>query len=551
MRTHLLPSFALASALLALTSCSTPAPLTDAGNVDDAGTNDASDLDAFSRPAPMVTVANGTIRGAQGTGYRAFLGIPYAAPPVGDLRLRPPVAAAPWTSTLNATHRPHACAQNLEGVAYGQEDCLYLNVHTPDPVPANAPVMIWIHGGAFVLGEGAQTDGGTYGDLLARDHGVIVVSMNYRLGQLGFLAHPALDTESADHVSGNYGFLDQIAAMQWVHDNIAAFGGDPANVTLFGESAGGMSVCGHLTSTLSHGLFQRAIIESGPCGGSMQTNAQAEAQGVHFATSLGCTRGDIAACMRAASASTVINTLGSSPAIFSTDPMYANWGPTVDGHVFATDWITAMETGHAANVPIMIGWNQDEGRLFIALAERNGDPPITDANYRSTVATFVGDANADAVLARYPSSAFGGDARLAASRAMGDAGLACPTRAAAVALRAAGNSVHTYFFTYPHAHFILGGSFPLGAFHSAEIQYVFGHSMGGTFDAEGMGLFAAMSGYWARFASQSGDPNGASAVAWPAYDAAGTRIVLDATVTTNTDDYAATCAFWDGIPLPR
>ena len=381
---------------------------------------------------------------------------------------------------------------------------------------------------------------------------MIGVSMNYRLGQLGFLAHPALAAESTDHASGNYGFLDQVAALRWVHDNIAAFGGDPTNVTIFGESAGGMSVCGHLVSPLSAGLFAQAIMESGPCGSPMQTSAEAEAQGVRFATLLGCTTGDVPACMRAASSATIVATLGSAPAIFSTDPMYASWGPTIDGHAFTTDWITSMEAGDAADVPILAGWNRDEGTLFLALGEMNGEPPITDLNYRARVAALVGDANADAVIARYPSSAFGGDARAAAARAMGDAGLICPARAAVVALRTAGNTVHAYLFAYPDADFLLGASFPLGAFHSAEVQFVFGHSMGPAFDADELALNAAMSGYWTRFAAQHGDPNASGTLpSWPAYDATGARVVLDRAITTGTDDYADTCAFWDGIPLPR
>jgi para-nitrobenzyl esterase len=533
---------------LGLAACTTtPAATPDTGSPPD---DAAVPEDAFVAPPPMVTLDDGPVSGTRTAGVRAFLGIPYAAPPVGPLRFRPPSPVTPWTTTLAATRRPRACPQDLRGIAYGEEDCLYLNVHTPDPAPTAAPVMVWIHGGAFVLGEGAQADGGTLGDILAREHGVIVVSMNYRLGQLGFLAHPALDAENGGH-SGNWGFLDQVAALAWVRDNIAAFGGDPGNVTIFGESAGGMSVCGHLTSTSSQGLFQRAIIESGPCGLPMQTNAEAEAQGTRFATMLGCATSDDAACLRAADANAIVHTLGSSPAIFSTDPMYASWGPTIDGSTFTTDWITAIEAGDAADVPIGIGWNQDEGRLFVALAEMSGSPPITEASYRDAVVDLVGEANADAVLARYPSSMFGGDARLAASRAMGDAGLACPTRAAAIALRDAGNDVRTYFFTYPNARFLLTSSFPLGAFHSAEIQFVFGHPAGGTFDADETALSAAMGGYWTRFASQDGDPNATGSLAWPRYDTTGARIVFDTTITTGVDDYEDTCAFWATIPLPH
>ena len=534
----------LLSIALALCACtSSPVDAPDAAAPEDA----APSIDAYRAPPPMVTIPDGTLLGTARPGYREFLGIPYAAPPVGPLRFRPPQPVTPWT-TPRASIRPNACPQNLEGLTYGNEDCLYLNVHTPDPMPASAPVMIWIHGGAFVLGEGVQADRGTYGDLLARDHGVIVVSMNYRLGQLGFLAHPSLDAESTDHVSGNYGFLDQIAAIQWVHDHIAAFGGDPGNVTLVGESAGGMSICGHLTSPLSRGLYQRAIIESGPCGLPMATNTEAEAQGARVVSMLGCT-GDVPTCLRAASATTLVATLGASPAIVSTDPMYGTWGPSVDGHVFTSDWITTMRAGEAADVPIQIGWNQDEGRLFVFLAQMSGAPAITDANYRDTVVALIGEAHADEVLARYPSSMFGGDARFAAARAMGDAALACPTRAAAVALRDAGNTVHTYFFTYPDAHFLLTSPFPLGAFHSAEIQFVFGHSMGGTFGADEMALNTAMSGYWTRFASNAGDPNATGSPTWPVYDTTGARLVLDRTITTGVDDYAETCAFWAGIPV--
>jgi para-nitrobenzyl esterase len=486
---------------------------------------------------------SGPVVGSRGGGYLAFLGIPYAAPPVGPLRFRPPEPPTPWTEPLYVTRRPSACPQYLSTIRYGREDCLYLNVHTPDPMPENAPVMVWIHGGAFVLGEGAQADMGTYGDLLAREHGVIVVSMNYRLGQLGFLSHPALDAESTEGPSGNYGFLDQVAALAWVRDNIAAFGGDPENVTIFGESAGGMSVCGHLVSPGSAGLFDRAIIQSGPCG-PRPTQTEATAQGVRFAEALGCATGDVAACLRAADAQTIVDTLGSAPSIVSSDPMYASWGPTIDGRVFPTDWIDAMEAGDVADVPVMVGWNRDEGTIFVALQENAGSA-FTPETYRERVASFVGEASADAVLARYPLSDFGGDARLAASRALGDAGLICPARRAALALRAH-VPTRAYLFAHTGARFQLMADFPLGAFHSAEIQFVFGHPIGGRFSAEQSTLHDTMSGYWARFA-RSGDPNGDGAFAWPAFEASGARVVLDVTVSEDTDDYADVCAFWDGI----
>jgi para-nitrobenzyl esterase len=539
------------SALVALASLGCPAaPTPDdaAVSADAPAASDAPADDAFMVPPPTVMTESGPVAGTRASGYRAFLGIPYASPPVGDLRFRPPVAPPAWTEPLYVTRRPQACPQQLAGVRYGREDCLYLNVHTPDPAPEGAPVMVWIHGGGFVLGEGAGTDSGTFGDILAREQGVIVVSMNYRLGQLGFLSHPALDAESTDGISGNYGFLDQVAALEWVRDNIAAFGGDPDSVTIFGESAGGASVCGHLVSPRSAGLFDRAIIQSGPCG-AIPTQAEATEKGLRFAELLGCAGTDPLACMRAADAATVVDTYGAAPALFSSDPMYTRWGPSLDGEVFPTQVIDALEAGELADVPVMVGWNRDEGTIFIALMERSGVDLSTEAAYRETVAGFVGDANADAVLARYPASAFGGDARQAASRAFGDAGLTCGARRAARAIRAAGRTTYAYFFTYPGARFQLTADFPLGAFHSAEIQFVFGHGIGG-FTAEQEDLSDILAGYWARFA-RTGDPNGADTFPWPRYDDTDARVTLDLEVSASTEDYEETCAFWAGVPFRR
>jgi len=543
-----LPSVALL-ALVSLGCPSTPVA-DDAAVPPDAPTaTDAPADDAYAPPAPMVMTQSGPVAGTRAVGYRAFLGIPYAAPPVGDLRFRPPAAPTPWTEPLYVTRRPQACPQRLAGIRYGREDCLYLNVHTPNPAPESAPVMVWIHGGGFVLGEGAQTDSGTFGDILAREQGVIVVSMNYRLGQLGFLSHPALDGESADGISGNYGFLDQVAALEWVQGNIAAFGGDPDNITIFGESAGGASVCGHLVSPRSQGLFDRAIIQSGPCG-ELTTQAEATEKGMRFAELLGCTGPDPLACLRAAEAATVVDTYGAAPALFSSDPMYASWGPSLDGEVFPAHVIDALEAGELADVPVMVGWNEDEGTIFVALMEMNGGDVSTEAGYRELVAGFVGEANADRVLSRYPISDFGGDSRLAAARALGDAGLVCGARRAARAIRDAGRTSYAYFFTYPGARFQLEADFPLGAFHTAEIQFVFGHPIGGRFSAEQETLSDTLAGYWARFA-RTGDPNGPGAVAWPRYDDTDARVTLDLTVAPSTDDYTDTCAFWDTIPFVR
>ena len=527
--------------VVSLAGCGSSPIAADAAVID-AEVIDAASDDAAGAPAPTATTTFGPVIGTRMGGVAAFLGIPYAAPPVGDLRWRPPSPPIPWTVPLES-RRPSACPQFVSGLRLGREDCLYVNVHRPDPMPDHAPVMVWIHGGGFTLGEGVQTDGGTVGDVLARETGVVVVSMNYRLG---FLAHAALDGESADHVSGNYGFLDQVAALEWVRDNAAAFGGDPANVTIFGESAGGVSVCGHLIARESRGLFHQAIIESGPCAGTRMTLTAAEAQGARFATLLGCTSGDVPACMRAATESAVLEALAPSPAIVGTGPDFGSWGPIIDGHVFSVPWMQAIAAGDVADVPVIAGWNRDEGTIFIVLMEASGSPPITAANYRDSVLSFTGAAHADAIVARYPPSNFGGDARLAAARALGDGGLLCPSRATAIAL-GAHVPVRSYLFTYPDARFLLGASFPLGAFHMAEVQFVFGHPVGRVYPADGEALHHEMAGYWTRFASNHGDPNGAGAVAWPLFDVSLIRLGLDRTVAVSADDLGATCEFWRGI----
>ena len=233
-----------------------------------------------------VATEYGPVDGFENDGVFSYRGIPYAAPPVGELRWKPPVEPEPWTDTLEAVDTPPICPQaafaGLPVPGFNpNEDCLYLNVDTPAE-GERLPVMVWLHGGGFTIGEGLQADGGTSGDRIARQAGVIVVSMNYRLGQLGFLSHSTLTAESPDGASGNYGLMDQAAAMRWVQDNIAAFGGDPDNVTVFGESAGGFSVCAHLGSSFSADLFDKAIVMSGSCQRPWATREQAEAQGDAF-----------------------------------------------------------------------------------------------------------------------------------------------------------------------------------------------------------------------------------------------------------------------------
>ncbi len=537
--------------LAATISCTSTNPTIDAAPVDAADSAAPSDApDVAPPPPPEVTLTEGTVRGTRGTGFLEFLGIPYAQPPVGALRWRPPVPVSHWDGTRNATVTPAKCPQSLLGSVSGQEDCLYVNVHMPDPAPHNAPVMVWIHGGAFVVGEGMQTDGGTRGDVLAATRGVVVVSMNYRLGALGFTAHPALTSEGGGH-SGNYGLLDQLAALQWVRDHIAAFGGDPGNVTLVGESAGGVSVYAQMVSPMSAGLFHRAVIESGPGGLPVPTLASGEAQGRRLATALGCDAAtDTAACMRAATMTQVIGALPSPPGYVSNDPAYARWQPVIDGAFFPGQPMDRVRAGMFARVPLIAGWNGDEGTLFVFLQDQLG---LTAAQYPDALLAMVdGDTSRrDRVLGRYPLSAYATPWQALAA-ALGDLVITCPTRRALQAMAPFVPHAYQYRFTYPNASFLLAAGVPLGAFHSAEVQFVFGHASRigrPRFVGDELALSQTMRGYWTRFAA-TGDPNGEAAVAWPAYTVTGEEALrIDVTTQAEMGLHTADCAFWEGLGI--
>ena len=553
MRT--LRDLALISMAAFLAACGTSNTMMDVATPDvSSDATDASDAPAVAdvtdvvTPAPMIVLPEGTLRGRLGTGFQEYLGIPYAAPPVGPLRWMPPQPPAHWTGVRDALTTPSHCPQSLVGAPSGDEDCLYINVDLPDPMPHNAPVMVWIHGGAFTLGEGVQADGGTKGDVLASTRGVVVVSMNYRLGALGFMSHPALTAEGGGH-SGNYGFLDQRFALQWVHDHIAAFGGDPANVTLFGESAGGISVCAHLASPMSTGLFQRAIVESGPCGLPVPTLALGEAQGQRVSTALGCnTPATAASCMRAATVAEVMAALPSPPSVISTDPMYASWGPVIDGAFFPQAPMALFRAGTFQHVPVMFGWNHDEGTLFVSLA--NATALTADQYPAAVLAMMSGDTTrANQVVAHYPLSAYPSPWQTYAA-ALGDFVIKCPARRTLIAMTPFLTSVHAYEFTYPNAGFLLASTVPLGAFHSAEVQFIFGHPgrIGHQrFTGDEETLHQAMMGYWTRFAVTN-DPNGESAVNWPAFTmTSDTSLQLDVMQQPEMNVSATACAFWEGL----
>ncbi len=571
---------ALAFAVLCLGACSSssspavnppddaggPSPTTEAGVPAEAS---AASLD--------VPTDKGMVHGATAGGVRSFLGIPFAATTGGANRWKPPQPATAWTTTLNATALGPVCPQiDPSTMAYAttsDENCLTLNVWTPDPAPTKPlPVMVWIFGGAFVFGSGGAAP--YSGNNLVPKGDVVVVSMNYRVGPLGFLTHSGLAAEDPSHSSGNYGLLDQQAALKWVQTNIGAFGGDKTNVTMFGESAGGKSVCLQLLSPGSQGLFAKAIVESGLCLTPGLTLAAAEAQGDRFATAMGCTDMDSGAalsCLRALSPTALTNGPTTPPAqlpggLFYQDSSTSlSFQPIVDG-VFLTDQPAALFTANKeAAVPVLQGANTDEGILFQIAALGPYTSVTSNADYVAALKRTFGP-NADAVAAQYPVA--GGDAGAgdsgaaitdagatgtvvfdtpdeALTQVSGDAFFVCQARRLERILSA--NTAKTYLYSFNGPLTAVPVPQLMGvAFHSAELPYVFGNKyLLGTVPDAGLALVDAMEGYWTHFA-QSGDPNGGSNPTWPAYTTAGDQnLNLDTSITVGTGLKKANCDFWD------
>ncbi len=500
---------------------------------------------AMSSPL-VVQTDKGAVRGTLSGGVREFLGIPYAAPPVGALRWRAPRPAAPWAGVRDATSPGKLCAQfgspgSGNPNTSTNEDCLYLNVDTPRTVRGRLPVMVWIHGGGFTGGAGSIYDG----KVIAEQNNVIVVTINYRLGAFGFLALPSLDAESPG-LSGDYGLEDQQAALRWVQRNSVAFGGNPRNVTIFGESAGGAAVCENMTSPTAAGLFQRVIAESG-CLGETSGRPAAEQNGAAFAGRLGCNdAATAAACLRGKSASDVL-TAGASGA----------WSPVVGGAVLPLPPAQALASGRYDHVPLLQGTNHDEGRLFAGLRFDASGAPLTAAHYPAVIQAQVGTANAPMVLDAYPLSAYPSP-DLAYAAEFTDSAFSCPALQADQL--AARSRVYGYEFSDPNAVDDIGlpFSFPLGAAHSTELAYVFQRMVFldtiPPFTPAQLHLSNQIIRYWTNFAA-TGNPNGGSAAAgphWPRYRQGNAQIqelVPDNTAPESAAKFAAFhhCALWASL----
>ena len=506
---------------------------------------------AASKDFSIVNTENGSVEGTIEKDHRRFLGIPFAAPPVGDLRFVAPQPVKSWHGVRKATHFGHSCPQ---GTMYTDEDCLYLNVFTPYPLSNKPlPVMVWIYGGAYVMGSAA-----TYPPVkIATEGNVIAVAMNYRVGAFGFLAHPALAAES--DASGNYGLLDQQAAITWVKRNARAFGGDPNNITIFGESAGGASVCAQLTSPAMAGQFQKAIIESGPCY-MVKPRDVAEAYGQNIASENGCpTTADAAAadCLRKlpVSAFAVPGTeiIGNTGGGSLADPNAFPYTPTTGTSVLPLDPPTALATGQFNHVPVIVGSNHDEMRLFTAVAfDLLKGAPITADQYPSLIQTTY-TSNAAAVLSQYPLTSYA-TPDLAFSALSTDSVFSCPTLSGRQSLAQNGNVTYAYEFADENTSLpvlkradLAGFPEGLGATHGSEVPFLFPIAY---LNPAQKRLSHQMIGYWTHFA-ETGNPNFSGAPAWPQFDTSQNNLLSLVTDATHvTTDFASDhqCAFWAGLP---
>jgi para-nitrobenzyl esterase len=504
---------------------------------------------AADRTDVLARTEAGAVRGMQGDGLRAFLGVPYAAPPLGDLRWRSPQPVQPWEGVRDATRIGADCTQAIGrkailggggGFVVGDEDCLYLNVYAPAGDAEARPVMVYLPGGAFTIGSGANYDPSR----LARsprgkpedDEGRVVVTVNYRLGALGWLAHPDFAADG-EGVGGNWGLLDQQAALRWVQDNIAAFGGDPGDVTLFAESAGAWTACHLMTSPASEGLWSRVILQSGSClePGALWSADEVAQGGEAFAASVGCggEREEVRACLRRTPASRLARAASTRQGLNGP----GSWGPVYGDAAVPEAPPAAFVHGRFVKTPVIVGSNADEGRLF-ATEVRDQD------RYDKETVWMYGEHGPE-VLARYPveGEAFG----LTMAKSFTDQKFACPAHALRTVL-AAHVPVWGYEFADPDAPIAAPSwlfPYDMGAYHASELTYVFGTRWAfadpAAFTPEQRQLSERMMRAWAGF-GHDGFPTD-----WPRAKADGSAVRVFAPGGDRVDDAFAQrhdCDFW-------
>ncbi|WP_194294278.1 carboxylesterase/lipase family protein [Streptomyces sp. RB17] len=504
--------------------------------------------------APLAKTEDGWVRGAREAGSDAFLGIPYAAPPTGDRRWRPPATASAWRGVRAATTAPPDCAQSVGGLLPGQasttEDCLYLNVYRPARADAKRlPVLFWIHGGGYGSGAGRLYDGSR----LAAKNEAIVVSINYRVNVFGFLSLASLDHEQGN--SGNYGFLDQLAALHWVNRNIAAFGGDPGRVTIDGQSAGAFSVCNMLAAPAAKGLFSAAVLQS---GGTCPTvpKASYEAGLLAVVKAAGCP--DIGAtaqlaCLRGKSGAELLDAAAKMPGGLA-------WNAAAGGNALPVQPLEAVRSGTWTKVPVLLGTTRDEAR---AMLQYIGTPfPQTEDGYRSVMRTFFGD-QADKILAEYPAADYT-DPAYAEAAVLTDSGVSAGLGGCGQLSTADVFAAHTTTYYYelydPNAPPLtvpspVPAGYQMGSAHSADLAYLFQDGFAeqsAPFTPAQRALSDRIMRYWTNFAGR-GDPDGHGQPHWPVYKGGGDGVVqLSPDNVSVMPDYRAEhrCSFWHSLGRP-
>jgi len=496
------------------------------------------------RDPALAPTATGTVRGVVKSDHRFFAGIPYAAPPVGPLRFHPPAPAKAWTGVRDATDPGPRCIQDPRGdPEFGRqsdEDCLTLNVWTPASTGSPRPVMVWIHGGSFTGGSGNIYDARS----LVMRGDIVVVTINYRLGTLGFLAHPALGPPGE---VGNYGLQDQQAALRWVRDNIANFGGDPDKVTVAGESAGGMSVCDHLIAPGSKGLFRAAIIQSAPCQAQADL-PKAEQSSIEYAARAGCGDPKTAAdCLR----SLPVDKLR-KPVTFYNIGQNALPGPVTGTAVLPVNPVTAIAEDDAARVPVLMGTNRDEFTLFVALQYLRDGKNFTAEQYPDLLRETFG-ANAVAVGERYPLSDYDNNVPVAYAATVTDGMFACVNERMSEDLARDG-PVFAYEFNdrdAPAPEPMRTLPFPVGASHSLELRFLFEVGGAPPMDAAQQALSDQMIDYWSQFIATA-VPRANGQPGWPVLGVDKTgqpRMSLqpDGSRVVTTFGESHQCPFWASL----
>ena len=500
-------------------------------------------VQSSANTTPVVETTGGLLLGKSAQGVDEFLGVPYAAPPVGSLRWKPPQPAPGWSGVREATTYGPNCAQPKSGfgTASTSENCLYLNVFTParaSHASASLPVMVWIHGGAFTYGESNN-----YNPSALVRAGAVVVTVNYRLGAFGFLADSALAGHGGS--AGNYGLMDQQAALRWVQRNIARFGGNRHNVTLWGESAGGLSVLSQIASPGATGLFAKAIVESGAYDLNPESRTAAETTGAAFAAKVGCaqdTSAQAAACLRGVPAAKLV----------AAEPL-AGYRPDIDGTVLTQSLQKSFATGKFNRVPVLNGSNQDEYRLFVA-EDKLAGAPLTAAAYSALVGTVpsVPPGDVQAAVVKYPVASYPSVA-LALGAVGTDSEFACP---ALTVDQLVSRYVPTYGYEFNDENapelFLPPVGFSYGAAHESEVQYLFnyvGAPFPATLSAAQQALAAGMRNAWLAFA-RSGRPASVGDSRWPQFTGVTQKMQSLAPGQSGVETgFAAShnCGFWSGI----